>query len=136
LAALDLLSPYGDYFAVNVSSPNTPGLRTLQDGDQLGALLGALHAHAADRGGGPGGGPKPILVKIAPDLAEPAVAELLAVCQEHRVAGIVATNTTTGRAGLAAADVGVGEPGGLSGAPLFAPAPPGVGVVHTQTGGP
>ena len=77
---------------MNVSSPNTPGLRTLQDKSAVAALLGALVGKA------------PVLVKIAPDLAEPAIAELLEVCLAHGAAGMIATNTTLGRDGLAPAD--------------------------------
>lgn len=139
LASLRELYPYGDYFAVNVSSPNTPGLRALQHADHLGALLAELRSHAVARGGGPGGGPKPILVKIAPDLTEPAIAELLGVCERHGVAGVIATNTTTGRAGLVGADagtdVGTVQAGGLSGAPLFALSRRIVEFVHAESGG-
>ena len=152
LASFAVLYPYGDYFAVNVSSPNTPGLRTLQNADHLGALLGALRSHAIGRAGEQGGGTggtgdsgdrggggdaRPILVKIAPDLAEPAVAELLGACGEHGVAGVIAANTTTGRAGLAGADAGVGaaQGGGLSGRPLFGPTRRLVEFIHTETGG-
>jgi len=126
LASLKTLYPYGDYFAVNVSSPNTPGLRSLQDRDQLGALLGALRAH----------GPKPLLVKIAPDLTEQALGELLAVCEEHAVAGVIATNTTIGREGLDPADVLLArEVGGLSGRPLRQRAREVVRFVAQETGG-
>jgi dihydroorotate dehydrogenase len=130
LDSLRALYPYGDYFAVNVSSPNTPRLRTLQDAGHLDALLGALRAHAVAQ-------PtvKPILVKIAPDLTEPAIADLLAVCERHAVAGIIATNTTTGRPGTAAADPRAGEAGGLSGAPLFALSRRVVEFVHAESGG-
>jgi dihydroorotate dehydrogenase len=93
------LRPYADYLAVNVSSPNTPGLRALQDRDQLTELLGALVAEA---------GGVPVLVKIAPDLADHAIGEVLDVCAAQRVAGLIATNTLLVR----------DEPGGLSGAPL------------------
>jgi dihydroorotate dehydrogenase len=110
LGSLRLLRPFADYLAVNVSSPNTPGLRRLQDRDQLAGLLAALGAEAGDT---------PILVKIAPDLPDRAVDELLEVCAGQRVAGLIATNTTLGRDGLSAADAPRGaEPGGLSGAPL------------------
>jgi dihydroorotate dehydrogenase len=118
------LKGHGDYFAVNVSSPNTPGLRTLQDRGQLDALLAALT------------GDKPVLVKIAPDLTDHAIGELLQVCTDRNAAGVIATNTTLGRAGLAAVDEARGrEAGGLSGRPLAARAREVVGFVHRQTGG-
>jgi dihydroorotate dehydrogenase len=121
LASLRELRRFADYVAVNVSSPNTPGLRGLQDAAHLRELLAALREAA--RG-------TPLLVKIAPDLTEPAVGELLAVCAEHGVAGIIATNTTVSRpAGLSA------EPGGLSGTPLFGLAHRMVKFVHAETAG-
>jgi dihydroorotate dehydrogenase len=95
----------GAYFAVNVSSPNTPGLRELQDKAHLSALLGALRAE------NPAG--RPVLVKVAPDLTDAALGELLDVCLTHGVAGLIATNTTIGRPGVDTA-----EAGGLSGRPL------------------
>jgi dihydroorotate dehydrogenase len=119
-----LLEPYGDYFAVNVSSPNTPGLRSLQDRDQLDAILSALT------------GDKPVLVKIAPDLTEHALSELLEVCTARKVAGLIATNTTLSRDGLAPADAATGaQAGGLSGAPLTERARSVVRFVSDQTGG-
>jgi dihydroorotate dehydrogenase len=124
LTSYRLLHPYADYIAVNVSSPNTPGLRTLQDKSALGALLDALV------------GGKPVLVKIAPDLTEPAVAELLEVCLAHGAAGVIATNTTLARDGLAAADQPrAAEAGGLSGRPLTERARKIVHFVHQETGG-
>lgn len=118
------LREYGDYFAVNVSSPNTPGLRELQDRAHLDALLAALV------------GEKPILVKIAPDLPEPAIAELLEVCLARGVAGVIATNTTLARDGLAPADqAGGAEAGGLSGRPLADRAREVVAFVHRETDG-
>ncbi len=91
------LAPHGDYFAVNVSSPNTPGLRSLQEKSHLDAILEALV------------GDKPILVKIAPDLTDSAIGEVLQVCSDRGAAGIIATNTTIAHDG---------PTGGLSGAPL------------------
>jgi dihydroorotate dehydrogenase len=124
LTSYNLLQRYADYIAVNVSSPNTPGLRTLQDRSALAALLGALT------------GRTPVLVKIAPDLTEPAIAELLEVCLSHGAAGVIATNTTLGRDGLAAADQPrAGEAGGLSGRPLTERARKVVHFVHQETGG-
>jgi len=110
VASLRALRPYGDYFAVNVSSPNTPGLRTLQDRDQLDVLLPALRAEAPD---------KPMLVKVAPDLSDLALGEVLEVCTSHGVSGIIATNTTLSRDGVAPGDAAAAaQAGGLSGAPL------------------
>jgi len=124
LASYNLLHPYADYIAVNVSSPNTPGLRTLQDKSALGALLGALV------------GRTPVLVKIAPDLTEPAIAELLEVCLAAGAAGVIATNTTLSRDGLAAGDQPrATEAGGLSGRPLTERARKVVHFVHEETGG-
>ncbi|WP_329109349.1 quinone-dependent dihydroorotate dehydrogenase [Micromonospora sp. NBC_01699] len=124
VASYRALRGHGDYFAVNVSSPNTPGLRALQDREHLDALLAALV------------GEKPVLVKIAPDLTEPAIAELLRVCLDRGAAGVIATNTTLRRAGLAAADQPRGtETGGLSGRPLTERAREVVSFVHRETGG-
>ena len=111
VGSLRMLYPYGDYFAVNVSSPNTPGLRALQDRGRLGALLQALLAQARALAGG--AAVKPLLVKVAPDLTDAALGELLDVCLGLGVAGIIATNTTIERPG-----VSTPEPGGLSGRPL------------------
>lgn len=124
LASYKALRDHGDYFAVNVSSPNTPGLRALQDRDHLDALLSALV------------GEKPILVKIAPDLTDQAIGEVLQVCVDRGAAGVIATNTTLSRAGLAPADTArAGEAGGLSGGPLTARAREVVAFVHRETGG-
>ncbi|MEM7427883.1 MAG: quinone-dependent dihydroorotate dehydrogenase [Pseudomonadota bacterium] len=100
------------YITVNVSSPNTPGLRGLQDRDALEALLGALDdaRSAADHA-------PPMLLKIAPDLDDDAIADIAGVVAAHQVDGVIISNTTTSRPALAAADRG--ETGGLSGAPLF-----------------
>ena len=117
LFSLRALHDLGDYFAVNVSSPNTPNLRALQDGAALDALLQALvaetHAQAARSPGA--ASPKPIVVKVAPDLTLSALDEVLAVCAARGVAGIVATNTTLARDGLSRPTA---EEGGLSGRPL------------------
>ncbi|WP_433365588.1 quinone-dependent dihydroorotate dehydrogenase [Actinoplanes sp. CA-142083] len=124
LASYELLHPYADYIAVNVSSPNTPGLRNLQDKSAIADLLGALV------------GTKPVLVKIAPDLSEPAIAELLEVCLSHGAAGVIATNTTLARDGLATPDQPrAAEAGGLSGKPLTEKARKVVHFVHTETDG-
>ncbi len=134
VTSLRRLYRYGDYFAVNVSSPNTPGLRSLQDAGQLRELLAALRQETATLAAG--NDPKPVLVKIAPDLTDAAVDELLQVCTDERVAGLVATNTTIGRDGLAPGDRVTGaETGGLSGRPLTELSRRMVEYVHKQTGG-
>lgn len=122
LASLRMLRPYADYIAVNVSSPNTPGLRTLQDRDHLAALLGALRAEA---------GGTPVLVKIAPDLTDQAIGEVLQVCTEYGAAGVIATNTTLSREGVAGPVAA--EAGGLSGRPLAERAREVVAFVHKES---
>ncbi|MEO0066918.1 MAG: hypothetical protein RJB63_43 [Actinomycetota bacterium] len=106
-----LLSPFADYVAVNVSSPNTPGLRSLQSVESLRPILVAVQAEA---------GGKPILVKIAPDLADEDVLAVADLALELGLAGVIATNTTISRDGLKtdAAKVAAIGAGGLSGAPL------------------
>ncbi len=111
-----LLAPYADYLVVNVSSPNTPGLRDLQAVAKLEPLLRAVRRRAdetADRH-------VPLLVKIAPDLADDDVLEVADLATTVGLDGIVATNTTIGRSGLASAPEAVDQAGagGLSGAPL------------------
>ncbi|HVW40464.1 MAG TPA: quinone-dependent dihydroorotate dehydrogenase [Amycolatopsis sp.] len=133
-ASLRALYPYADYFAINVSSPNTPGLRSLQDKSALADLLSELHAASATLAGDRAA--TPLLVKVAPDLTDSALAEVLEVCDAHGVAGIIATNTTLSREGLAPADVAVGkETGGLSGRPLTERSRAVVRFVHTHTEG-
>ncbi|MEV6283616.1 quinone-dependent dihydroorotate dehydrogenase [Kribbella sp. NPDC051770] len=127
VTSLRRLHAYGDYFAVNVSSPNTPGLRELQDAGHLRELLTALKAEAVG---------KPVLVKIAPDLTESAIDELLGVCTDVGIAGIIATNTTIGRSGLAPSDEWLAtETGGLSGRPLSEISAKTVAHIHAATGG-
>jgi dihydroorotate dehydrogenase len=110
LESLRLLWTHGDYFVVNVSSPNTPGLRQLQDKEKLEALLEAVTGFAAAQRP-----TKPILLKIAPDLTWTQVDEILELVRRFNLAGIVATNTTVSRD---AVTTPIRETGGLSGAPL------------------
>lgn len=131
LTSFDAVHPHADYVAVNVSSPNTPGLRSLQDGGALVELLGALTQRA--RAATPAS-PVPLFVKIAPDLTWPQVDEVLAAATDAGVAGIIATNTTLGRDGLAPADAHLaGEAGGLSGRPLTVRAREVVAYVASHT---
>ncbi len=135
VASFRALFAHAGYFAVNVSSPNTPGLRQLQDREQLGALLSALqHENERCAKGNPSQR-KPILVKIAPDLSPSAISELLAVCAASAIAGIIATNTTVGRDGLRSSPTLTAETGGLSGRPLAATALRVVRFIAQETGG-
>jgi dihydroorotate dehydrogenase len=110
LQSFERLFDLGDYFVLNVSSPNTPGLRELQAGSALDELLRVVQAANFAKVA-----PKPLLVKLAPDLEWPQLDEILALAEAHRVAGIVATNTTIDHASVPAAQR---QQGGLSGAPL------------------
>ncbi|UUC45317.1 quinone-dependent dihydroorotate dehydrogenase [Flavobacterium cerinum] len=107
----DALYDYVDYFVVNVSSPNTPNLRALQDKEPLTQLLQTLQYKNQ-------GKPKqkPILLKIAPDLTDEQLLDIIAIVNETRIAGVIATNTTISREGLASENKK--ETGGLSGKPL------------------
>jgi dihydroorotate dehydrogenase len=86
LFSFNRLRALGDYFVLNVSSPNTPGLRQLQDKAALGELCGTIQRANVER--------KPVLVKIAPDLSNEALDDVLALAEEHALAGLIATNTT------------------------------------------
>ena len=98
------LRAQADYVALNVSSPNTPGLRELQGSQRLDELLRAINAER---------GNVPVLVKIAPDLEPSALDELVSVCESNNISGIIATNTTLDHSAIAH-----DEEGGLSGMPL------------------
>ena len=107
----ELLAPYADYIAVNVSSPNTPGLRSLQEVSSLRPILEAVIAKSLG---------KPVLVKIAPDLADEDVIEVAKLAKELNLAGVIGTNTTISRENLITSDdevIAMGA-GGLSGPPL------------------
>lgn len=97
----------GEYFVVNVSSPNTPGLRELQQRDRLESILGTLSGAGAD----------PLLVKLSPDLTEAAVEDALSVVESLDLAGVIATNTTTSRPPWLQGEH-ADETGGLSGKPI------------------
>ncbi len=110
VTSVNAVAGLADYLAVNVSSPNTPGLRSLQDADPLRELLGAVVAEA---------GRTPVLLKLAPDLSDQALDEALQVGADTGVSGFIATNTTLSREGVHPAERHTAaQPGGLSGAPL------------------
>lgn len=118
--SLDRLFRFGDYFVINVSSPNTLGLRELQHREMLDGLLRRLMDRMQSLGASTGLGPRPLLLKIAPDLTIDQIDGIAAMVLESPVAGVIATNTTISRTGLrtpAEAVARLGE-GGLSGRPL------------------
>ncbi|RUR38017.1 quinone-dependent dihydroorotate dehydrogenase [Vreelandella populi] len=117
LVCLDVVHPVADYITVNISSPNTPGLRTLQFGEQLDALLGpirersrVLDAEASRK--------VPLLIKIAPDMSEDEVALVAQSIDRNELDGVIATNTTVSREAVQS-DPQAEEAGGLSGKPVF-----------------
>ena len=107
LLSFERLHHCGDYFVLNISSPNTPGLRTLQDRGALDELVGTIQRRNTDR--------RPVLIKIAPDLEWGAIEEILALAEEHELAGIIATNTTVDHSMI---PENRRQQGGLSGRPL------------------
>ena len=126
-AAADYLKTFSavyetaDYIAVNVSSPNTPQLRELQQSDVLGDLLTQLQTRNRELAEKHSlSAPRPLLVKIAPDLNDEEIASIVSVAQQTKISGIIATNTTTGRDNLQSspARIAAAGEGGLSGAPL------------------
>jgi dihydroorotate dehydrogenase len=116
LAVLDLLWPESGYLTINVSSPNTPGLRELQGRDALATLVRAVQERNRDKAEIYGLDEKPVLVKIAPDLDDAALDDVLAGAVDGGASGLIISNTTVDRSAIGAeyADL----PGGLSGAPL------------------
>ncbi|MFD2937931.1 quinone-dependent dihydroorotate dehydrogenase [Spirosoma flavum] len=121
-----------DYFVVNVSSPNTPGLRDLQEREPLTRLLTALQQENRQKSA-----PKPILLKIAPDLTNGQLDDIITIISETGIAGIIATNTTISRDGLATNPTVVDQmgAGGVSGLPLRNRATEVIRYLHQQSGG-
>ncbi len=121
-----------DYFVVNVSSPNTPGLRELQDKEPLMRILNRLQQMNKDLGA-----PKPLLLKIAPDLTDSQLDDIVEIVQTTGIEGIVATNTTIDRSGLntPTADVDAIGAGGLSGKPVRKRATEVIRYLHTKSNG-
>lgn len=112
LKCFEIVHPVADYVAINISSPNTPNLRDLQQTESLDALLSALQFSNSQLGR------KPLLVKIAPDLSDDEIESVIYVCLSHKVDGVIATNTTITRDGLQTRGVDQLGDGGLSGKPL------------------
>jgi dihydroorotate dehydrogenase len=131
LGSFKLLKDLGDYFVVNVSSPNTPGLRSLQSIEQLEPIFTALQTENASA--------KPILVKIAPDLADDDIRAIVDLAQQSKLAGIIATNTTIRRDGLKTQMIGgkpiADEAGGISGKPVRSRSTEVIRLIYRHTKG-
>ena len=125
------LAPFADYLVINVSSPNTPGLRALQDADVLARLITVVRAASARTCTGP---PPPLLVKIAPDLTTEDKQDIAAMALEQAVDGLIISNTTIERPDSLTESAKT-ETGGLSGAPLFAPSTAVLADMYRLTGG-
>jgi len=126
-----------DYFVVNVSSPNTPGLRALQEKDALRNILTRLQTLNTELSAAAGIRPRPLLLKIAPDLTVQQIDDVVDLAMEIRLDGLVATNTTIGRENLITTPArleAIGA-GGLSGAPLKGKSTEVVRYIHEKTGG-
>src|SRR5882724_2845217 len=108
LYSFRMLRDFADYITLNISSPNTLGLRELQEPEKLSELLYAIGKEARTA-------PKPLVVKISPDMSDTELKAILAVCEENLVSGIIATNTTLDHSSIATQ---LDQAGGLSGAPL------------------
>jgi dihydroorotate dehydrogenase len=133
LGSFKRLKDVGDYFVINVSSPNTPGLRDLQAIEPLRIIFDTLQQENQ--------GVKPILVKIAPDLAWEDISAVVELSQASKLAGIIATNTTIDRSQLTTKIIAAtgksvtAEPGGISGAPVRQKSTEVIRFIHQQTGG-
>jgi len=132
VAVMERVYPWADYIAVNVSSPNTPGLRNLQGRAALSALAAAVAA-ARERLTDRHGVRRPLLLKLAPELDEAGLRDVVEVALEHGLDGLIATNTTTARDGLRSPNRE--EPGGLSGRPLHRRALEVVATLYGLSGG-
>ena len=132
LLCFDALFPYVDYFVVNVSSPNTPNLRALQEKEPLQDLLLQIQEkNAAQKVS------KPILLKIAPDLNDTQVDEIIAIVNHTKIAGLIVANTTISRAQLLTPESEVAQmgAGGISGKPITARSTAMIKYIHEKSGG-
>lgn len=128
VACFNALFDHVDYFVVNVSSPNTPNLRALQDKEPLTRLLQELQDRNQAKNS-----PKPILLKIAPDLTEDQLLDIIDIVSETKIAGVIATNTTISREGLQSENKK--ETGGLSGKPLSKRSTEVISFLHQKSNG-
>ena len=130
LICFEALFPYVDYFVVNVSSPNTPNLRDLQEKKPLTALLQTLQTENHKRENS-----KPILLKIAPDLTDTQLLDIIDIVSDTNIDGVIATNTTIARDGLQSDSAVCAEIGGLSGKPLTNRSTDVIRFLHTNSKG-
>ena len=132
MICFDALFDEVDYFAVNVSSPNTPNLRALQEKEPLMELLSNLQQKNEAKAN-----PKPILLKIAPDLTNEQLDEIIEIVHETKIAGLIATNTTINREGLItpSSEVEAMGAGGISGKPLTKRSTEVIRYIHTKSKG-
>jgi dihydroorotate dehydrogenase len=130
MLCMDVLAPVVDYFTINISSPNTPGLRDLQEKSALQTLLRGIMQHAKQLSA-----KRPVFVKIAPDLESTAISEMLDVFIQEGIQGIVAGNTTLQRSGLKSPISLTNEAGGLSGKPLTQRSTEIIRFIAKETGG-
>lgn len=130
LICFDVLFDVVDYFVVNVSSPNTPNLRDLQEKEPLTALLNTLQKQNNSK-------PKrkPILLKIAPDLSDTQLSDIIDIVQVTKIDGVIATNTTLARDGLKSNETLTSQSGGLSGKPLNKRSTEVIRYLHTHSKG-
>lgn len=128
LICFDTLFDVVDYFVVNVSSPNTPNLRDLQDKEPLTSLLNVLQKRNANKASR-----KPILLKIAPDLSNSQLDDIIDIVSDTQIDGIIATNTTLSRSELKSSTKLNDNAGGLSGKPLRRRSTEVISYLHTQS---
>ncbi|MBD2865432.1 quinone-dependent dihydroorotate dehydrogenase [Paenibacillus oceani] len=127
------LYPYGDFFVVNISSPNTPGLRNLQHGAELRSLVAAVKDEMQQQSAAKKLPLKPVFVKIAPDVTGTELEYMVETLAASGISGVIATNTTIGREGLTHPHAK--ETGGLSGRPLTSKSTEVIRTVYRLTGG-
>jgi len=130
IKCFDRLFDVVDYFVVNVSSPNTPGLRALQEKEPLMQLLNTLQVRNVKNGVS-----RPILLKIAPDLTNEQLDDIVEIVQQTHIAGVIATNTTISRDDLISGDAVKSETGGLSGKPLTKRSTEVISYIHQKSNG-
>lgn len=130
IICFEKLFDHVDYFTVNVSSPNTPGLRELQDRKPLTHILQTLQNLNNDKPAR-----KPILLKIAPDLTDDQLLDIIGIVEDTKIDGVIASNTTISREGLQSDESLINQAGGLSGAPLTKRATEVIAFLHDKSNG-